>query len=436
MDSFNEFLVFCFVIIFIVGFIGNSLIVWLFGSAGNIGNMKFKRLIMILAIFDMMASILNPSHFIYRITTEYLKWESGEFGCRLLSAIYGIFSSISLGIILILAIDYDRTVTAKFKKQFDIVHIHAAVIINIFLSTIVFIPYISNLQVADYMGGNVCAVFNTGNDYHKGTVSLILISDILFLVILGTTTLRVWLKLRKAKITGSKTKIGDRGMLRIILTMGIVFGICIFPRDILLASFHLKKVFPPLIDGLESEKANGLLKVLQTSYSCMNFIIYMVLNPVFRNELCKKLKGLKKIRKNAVSPIIASPEMENHSDRHQEETKIEIPEDYDQIGEDQEECKIDIPEECNQSNKDLKELKTDVQEIYTPTQEPEVEITKNEIQADIINVEPEADTPINSDVEHEVPIAGSLHNPDVEHEVPSSNASRSPDKDQEELPLN
>ena len=393
---------------------------------------------LILALCDFVASVVNPGHIIYRITTDYLEWESGEFGCRFLSTVGPVLSRISLGMILIMAIDRDREVSLLFKRQFHLVHIHMAIITNFFLSTLVFIPYISNSQVADYMGGSVCGVFNTGNDYHRGIVSIILISDILFVGILGTTTFRAWLRSRQPKITGPKKEMGNNEVFRTILVMGIAYAVCIFPRDILLVSFHLKKVFPPLIEGLESQTANELLKVLQTSYSCMNFMIYMVLNPVFRNEVYDKFKTLKKFRKVAVSPMIVSPQVLNHSGTNLKETKIDVPEDLDYHEKNQEECKIDIPPDCNQcSDKNQEELIPDIPKVHTPfrdqvdTNHKEHEVDVPKIQPDVIDVRVIACTPTNPDVSHEVSVVNTPVTQDVDREIPVFDAPRNSDVDQE-----
>jgi len=290
------------------------------------------------------------------------------------------------------------------------------------------------------MGGNVCAVFNTGNDYHRGTVSIILISDILFVAILGTITFRAWLRSRQPKITGPETEIGSSGVFRTILVMGIAFAICIFPRDMLLVSFHLKKVFPPLIEGLENETANGLglLKVLYTSYSCMNFIIYMALNPVFRKELFDKFKVLKKFRKVAVSPMIASPQILNHSGTNLKESKIDVSEDFDNPEKTQEECKINIPEDFNQySDKSQEELKPDIPKVCTPfhdqvdvnQKEPEVDVSRSKVQQDVIDVRVIACTPTTPEVAHEV--LNAPLTPDVDQEVDATDFLPTPDVDQE-----
>ena len=110
-DDRMSFQIILFSILMITGIIGNSLVIYVYTKAKNRKHfLKFERMILILAIVDLIASTVNPSVYIYQIKVDYRQWHFGYIGCKLISAVGPIFSSISLGLILLMAIDRDRAV--------------------------------------------------------------------------------------------------------------------------------------------------------------------------------------------------------------------------------------------------------------------------------------------------------------------------------------
>ena len=286
-SSTNLFSIISFSLICIFGLIGNSLVIYVYGFLWSKKFSKFERLMLLLGIFDLLASIINPGFFIYKITTNYSRWDFGKYGCTIIPALGPIFTNISLGIILIMAIDRDRAVATPFKKQFTVATIYKGFGITIILSIAVCIPYMLNLTLYE---GKYCGVWERGPMYDYFIIILFLTSDIVFIIIFGVSTVRMYLKLKQKYTVNvlspstKRTKETNR-ILRLVIAMGILFSLCIFPRDLLHVSYHLSNLYPPRMDTKKISRVNEILKVLHASNSCINVILYSVLNIRFRREL-------------------------------------------------------------------------------------------------------------------------------------------------------
>ena len=97
-----------FSMILILGTLGNGLVVYVYGFNGRKRRrfMKFERLMLMLGVVDFIASLTNPAYYIYQIVYKRA-FHFGPILCRIVPSLGPIFTSISLGIILIMAIDRD-----------------------------------------------------------------------------------------------------------------------------------------------------------------------------------------------------------------------------------------------------------------------------------------------------------------------------------------
>ena len=173
--------------------------------------------------------------------------------------------------------------------------------ITVVLCILLTIPYIYYLRIWDYGTKKVCQA-DSDSTYDVMIILIFLTSDILFISIFAFTTIRICRKLKAKdiiecpKMKEYRARETNR-ILKIIIAMGVLFVICVFPRDMLLTSFSFTQLVPPPINFTTAHKANLVLKVLHTSNSCVNVILYSCLNKKFRKAIFNILMKNKKLRK-------------------------------------------------------------------------------------------------------------------------------------------
>lgn len=107
-----------FTIVLISGVIGNCLVIIVYSGKRCKRFVKFEKLMLLLGVFDLIASVTNPLLNIYQMVNNYQRWDFGSVGCKIFYGIAPMSSTVSLGILLIMSIDRDRAVTTPFKNQF------------------------------------------------------------------------------------------------------------------------------------------------------------------------------------------------------------------------------------------------------------------------------------------------------------------------------
>lgn len=262
--------------------------------------MKFERLMLMLGVVDFIASLTNPAYYIYQISYKRA-FHFGPILCRIIPALGPIFTSISLGIILIMAIDRDRAVVTPFKDQFKLRDIYKAVMVTVVLCVLITVPYIYYLRIWDYGTKKICQA-DSDSTYDVMIVAIFLISDLLFISIFTFTTIRICRKLKAKDIIDCPKMKEYRAretnrILKIIIAMGVFFVLCVFPRDMLLTAFSFRQLVPPPINFTAARKANLVLKVLHTANSCVNVILYSCLNKKFRKAIFNILMKNNKLRR-------------------------------------------------------------------------------------------------------------------------------------------
>ena len=295
----QTFSLLAFSIIILVGGVGNIFVIYVYGFTKRRRFAKFEKLVLMLGMVDFIASVTNPLYFIYRISGRGV-WKLGYSMCKLVPALGPIFTSISLGIILILAVDRERAVSTPFKRQFNLKTIRRGVVFNVCCSILITIPYISHLKTVGMNGKTYCTI-DGGYAYNIFVICMFGLSDVIFLLVFSVTTFRIYSKLRMKK--GNKPSrfekrktVETNRIIKTILAMGFMFVVCVFPRDMLLIAFSLRNIFPPSIPIERVSNLNNFLKVLHTSNSCVNIFLYSFINKKFRKEIFALLKKSKRYR--------------------------------------------------------------------------------------------------------------------------------------------
>ncbi|XP_066914528.1 formyl peptide receptor-related sequence 4-like [Clytia hemisphaerica] len=311
-----------FSVILFLGSLGNLLVIYVYGFTGRRRFRKFEKLMLMLGVVDFIASITNPAYFLYRIASRGV-WQLGYVPCKIIPALGPIFTGISLGIILIMAVDRDRAISTPYKNQFHLRTIYKAVFATIVFSVAITVPYIYHIDIVTYGSEPYCLV-DGGVEYNVIVVVIFSFSDVIFLLIFTTTTVRIFSKLQSKTTAAENTKSQKQRrqeknrILKMIFAMGFMFVLCVFPRDLLFIAFSIRRIFPPEIPIGNVIDVNNVLKVLHTSNSCVNVFLYSFLNEKFRVEIIRVVNKSKRIRRSFYDSSFMSSYRSTTSDNHAE----------------------------------------------------------------------------------------------------------------------
>ena len=288
-----------YILVMFLGVFGNASICYCFGLFyKNARKTVSEVLILYLAVVDFCASIFTPFVFIYWISTCYYQWDFGTFGCKVLPFLGRVFINISVGIICILALDRYRAICSPFKGQFNKKYIHMSVLLAVILAILCEVYYLAALtyQVEPLPAGSKgCLVIPSDKqNYIKVTTSILLARDGFFVLIFTYTSIRIIMSLKRRDSYctapdsdyGSHSRRETERVIRVIITMQIIFIFLVLPRDMLHIIFSLSWLDG---DGIPYSKpmmrVNDALKVIQTSNCCANVFIYAKMHGRFRKTV-------------------------------------------------------------------------------------------------------------------------------------------------------
>ena len=291
-----------FVLVLLIGTLGNAYVIYTF-------TITFKKrtvtetMLIYLAFVDLFASLINPLLYIYWITTRFSRWDFGIIGCKILPPVGPISTTASSAIIIIIFIDRYRSIVTPFRTRISKLQVHIICNIGILTSVVFYSYYISALSVNK---DGKCQVQEVDTlAYSIPNVAVTLLWDLAFIIIFIPTNIRIFTHLKLSRelqsdILYSKArKRENRKVMRILLTVGVVFAMLVFPKDILHLAFTISWMFP---NGIERSPVlltlNSWFKVLQVSNSCVNIFIYSKMHNRFRSEIINFLRRL--LRKPAI----------------------------------------------------------------------------------------------------------------------------------------
>lgn len=143
----HYFIVVGFVLISVLGIIGNSFTIYVFRPRRRRLRLKqMNLLIFYLAIIDLISSVLNPILFLYWEFTQYTSWDFGNFMCILLPSFRKISIIISLGMISLITIERALIITHYRHLNITCRNVSLFVFIIILSSILTEFNYIMRLE--------------------------------------------------------------------------------------------------------------------------------------------------------------------------------------------------------------------------------------------------------------------------------------------------
>ncbi|XP_065643161.1 bombesin receptor subtype-3 [Hydra vulgaris] len=301
----QRLLVIAFTLILSIGVVGNAFVIYTFGVKLKSNHRSTTELLTLyLGVIDLLSSFLNPSFFIYLTIIDYRRWHFGKIGCKIIPTLGPIMTSISSGLLLILAIDRYLAVVTPFRRKLTHTNVTIAFIINIFLSIISYTHYAFALNFDPK--SKKCG-FPDGSLYSFGIPNciFIILRLSIFATVFSFTNIKIFQVLKKCNVNLKRIEDQDerfqklKKIMVILLTMGVVFTLLIFPRELFylyynILCFKTKNCKEP---SVTSNEINSWLKVAHTANSCANVFIYSHMLTVYRKQVIRTFSNLRKLKK-------------------------------------------------------------------------------------------------------------------------------------------
>ena len=217
------------IFIFVFGIVGNSLVCYVFKDTWRKSTKDL--LISTLAVVDLFSSVVTPIGFIYWQINGYKGWHFGKIGCILLPPLTPIPVGLSIGIILIISVNYCR-VLSPFRREFKKRHIYITLFILTLICVLSELPYMFNARVSYHQE---CHVPNVGLSAYIYPVLIIGVTRDVIIIVTFTCVLyfvnRSLTSWRHHEVR-RQSCLNTIPVIKMVIVMVAVFILLVFPRNI------------------------------------------------------------------------------------------------------------------------------------------------------------------------------------------------------------
>ena len=269
--------------IFLVGVVGNILVIYVFKFQHNTRSVT-ENLIIYLAIGDLLGSLINPFVFTYlRLTFSHL-WHFGPIGCKILPSLQKITISLSIGIILLIAIYRCLMICQIYIHSFNLRLFVTTIVV---LSIITRIPYTMHLHVK-------CGRCNGQMEDNDITLSILITEDLIFILIFTTALCFIYKRLynkEARKVLRNQVDLQrNKKVVFMLVIMASIFLATVLPRHVFLIVIGFRQS-----THLLNWKTKQIVSTLELVYMCnsvCNPFIYGKLHTQFRKSVIKSMRGI------------------------------------------------------------------------------------------------------------------------------------------------
>jgi len=236
MDIKRLFLIAGYSIVFTIGVSGNAFVLYTVRHYWRRGPI-IELLILYLATFNFWSSLFDPLVFGYFVVTCSQSWHFGWLGCKLLPPICRVLSNISIGLILIMAIDRCRAIVFPFRRRLTRRSVHLLCVGNMVLACLCEIHHVNGSYINK---DGLCRIVNVNEPMYLYPSTITIGSRILTIIFIQfSTTLVAHLKLKKARneklLQSTLSSKRCKKVTQMLVVMATVFSTSVLPRDF----FHL-----------------------------------------------------------------------------------------------------------------------------------------------------------------------------------------------------
>ncbi|XP_017556334.2 C-C chemokine receptor type 3-like isoform X1 [Pygocentrus nattereri] len=283
----NNFLPVLYSLFFVVGFLGNVLVVWVILVGAQLKSMTDVCLLN-LALADLLLVFTFP--FLAHYANH--DWSFGNAMCNIVLGIYYVGFYGGIFFIMLMSVDrYLAVVHAVFalRVRNKLCGILASVVIWI-ISVASSFPELGYLQIEKYRNEVLCSAYpNDDNSHYWKIVGLFKMNVLGLLIPLSIVGFCYSMVLRRLLTV----RAGKKHAVRLVIVVVVVFFCCWTPYNIaaFLKGLELKKVIET---NCESSKAIlwslQISEAVAYSHSCLNPFLYVFVGEKFKRHLIRLLR--------------------------------------------------------------------------------------------------------------------------------------------------
>lgn len=272
---------------------GNSLIIYVFAYKKRRQIKRFEKFLLLLAVSDLMASLVIPASFFYLTATDFKRWDFGETGCRIIPSLLQISITVSHGVLLLISYERYHSLVKPFNSRIGILFIVGWLVAVVLLSVGLVSPYMMSLTVRKFDQYNIQTCMPDAQE----KINLLMLSsalqvvrDVLAIGAMALLNQRMTHALTKQEhyVNWRRDKMSQKGrkLLRLVI---IIFSSLTLPVDLFqLVFYSLVMADVNLVSAFVAlSHLNTVLNILQTSNSMVNIFIYSRMHDMFQLEWCK-----------------------------------------------------------------------------------------------------------------------------------------------------
>ncbi|KAF4087593.1 hypothetical protein AMELA_G00072410 [Ameiurus melas] len=283
----SHFLPVLYSLFFVVGFLGNMLVLWVILRGAQMKSMTDVSLLN-LAIADLLLLFSLPFLAHYARGT----WPFGHAMCTLVLGVYYIGFYAGIFFIVLMSIDrYLAIVHAVFalRVRTKTYGILASVVVWIIAIAASF-PELRFLGVEEYGSKTICSAYPKDNSHNivrsVAFFKMNVLGMLIPLIIVGFCYSMV---LRRLQMLRNSKKLA----IRLVVVVMVVFFCCWIPYNIaaFLKALELLEILPPECEL--SKRTQLMLQVTEAiaySHSCLNPFLYVFVGEKFRRHLTRLLR--------------------------------------------------------------------------------------------------------------------------------------------------
>ena len=250
LDAVGISLILGYTLLLLTGTFGNALVIMVFKKSLRHGKI-LDLLIFFLAICDLASSCISPLLFTYWILTCNYTWNFGWLGCKIIPTLSRVLNDISIGVLLIMAIDRCRAIATPMKSRYSRAFVVKLLIATVLLSFLCQTYYMIALDLVD---GKCQAPDNEDPNFYLPLIILVSSRTFAFLFIFWISTFAVQVALRRTKsvelLARDKTRrLSQKSkVMKMLVVMATTFTVTVIPRDIFHLAYQISYLRPPIIE--------------------------------------------------------------------------------------------------------------------------------------------------------------------------------------------
>lgn len=312
-EGLRIFKLLCYIIVFIVGTIGNSLVVWLVAKRRL--RARYNYFLANLAIADLAVVAINlPFRLAYQ-ENDY-EWPFGFLICKIIPPLTFTFTTASSAFLMAVSFERYHALVNPLKGKVTRLQLKLAVIFIWFLSFIVTLPLNTFMKVEIKRRKVVCTDSWPSLLFEQLYFSFLFVIQFAFpLVMMLGVYMRIICKMNNNQLRSCNHRASvrirhrNKRVIRMLVVVVFVYFVCVMPYS----TYLILSVF-----GMEIIAVKKFLVLLALANSMMNPLLYGALNRQFRIGYMDAIRTIRRTcLKGKKQPTLTSIFKPVHDDNHE-----------------------------------------------------------------------------------------------------------------------